>query len=121
MAGRILIVDDEDLFRLCLGINLKKQGYEVDKARDGQEGLDVLKAVEGIGLVLCDRNMPGMDGYEFCKNVRMNLAVARYSQLPIIGIGSFSENEKDLLTDGLNFPKPFEISEIQNAVRRYLP
>ena len=63
---RILIVDDEENFRHMLSVILIKEGYEVETASNGEEGLQ--KAVASpFDQILCDIRMPRMDGLEFLK------------------------------------------------------
>ena len=59
----ILVVDDDRLNRLMLSANLKKTGYSVETASDGQQALDILAAKE-VDAVLLDLLMPGVDGYQ---------------------------------------------------------
>lgn len=69
MAIRVLAVDDEpDVLRL-VEIKLKKAGFDVLTARDGQEGLDTALA-EHPDVVLLDVMMPRMDGYTACGRIK---------------------------------------------------
>ena len=66
---RILIVDDEESFRHMLSVILIKEGYEVETASNGGEGLQ--KAVASpFDQILCDIRMPRMDGLEFLKAIQ---------------------------------------------------
>jgi two-component system response regulator AtoC len=66
---RILIVDDEENFRHMLSVILIKEGYEVETASNGEEGLQ--KAVASFfDQILCDIRMPRMDGLEFLKAIQ---------------------------------------------------
>ena len=80
MNKRILIVDDEEVIRKFLKINLNKLGYEVVEAIDGE------KAIEKIGegkpdLIICDVMMPNKNGWEVVKEVKTNPDT---SEIPII-------------------------------------
>jgi two-component system response regulator AtoC len=66
---RVLIVDDEESFRHMLSVILKKEGYEVEVAGDGEEALQRI-ATSSFDQVLCDIRMPRMDGLEFLKEVQ---------------------------------------------------
>ena len=69
MDKKILIVDDEKNIVDIIAFNLKKEGYQIIKAADGEEG--VQKAMEeNPDLILLDIMMPKMDGYEACKKIR---------------------------------------------------
>lgn len=69
MSKKILIVDDNKTVRTLLGINLRKEAYEVIEAENGLEGLSKVND-EKPDLVISDILMPQMDGFEFCKQVR---------------------------------------------------
>jgi two-component system response regulator AtoC len=66
---RILIVDDEENFRHMLSVILFKEGYEVETASDGEEGLQKM-AASPFDQVLCDIRMPHMDGLKFLREVQ---------------------------------------------------
>jgi two-component system alkaline phosphatase synthesis response regulator PhoP len=68
---RILVVDDEEDILEFLGYNLKKEGYLVETANDGVEGLRKVQDFEPH-LILLDVMMPNMDGVEFCEKLRAN-------------------------------------------------
>ncbi len=66
---RVLVVDDEESFRHLLSVILKKEGYEVETAKDGKEALE--KMDKGLfDEVLCDIRMPRMDGIQFLKEAK---------------------------------------------------
>ncbi len=69
MPGKILVVDDEASIVNIISFNLKKEGYEVITASDGETGLE-LALSEKPDLVLLDIMMPQMDGYEVCRKIR---------------------------------------------------
>ena len=58
---RILIIDDEESFRHMLSVILKREGFEVETASDGEEALQKVKE-NTYNQVLCDIRMPRMDG-----------------------------------------------------------
>ena len=69
MDRKILIVDDEKNIVEIIAFNLKKEGYQVIKAADGEEGVKMAME-ENPDLILLDIMMPKMDGYEACKKIR---------------------------------------------------
>ncbi|MDD7794447.1 response regulator transcription factor [Clostridium sp. 'White wine YQ'] len=69
MNNNILVVDDEKEIRNLLEINLTNEGFNVLKASNGVEALEILIR-EKIDLLVLDIMMPGMDGLEVCKRVR---------------------------------------------------
>lgn len=66
---KVLIVDDEEDIRELLSYNLKKEGYEVFSAENGDVGLKLMKEHKP-DLVILDVMMPGMDGIEVCEAIR---------------------------------------------------
>jgi two-component system alkaline phosphatase synthesis response regulator PhoP len=65
----ILIIDDEDDIRDILKYNLDKEGFNIDIASNGEEGLEKIKTTKP-DLVILDVMMPGMDGIEVCEAIR---------------------------------------------------
>lgn len=71
--AQILVVDDSSTVRNEVGDYLKSSGLNVAFAVDGRDGLDKLKADPAIKLVVCDVNMPNMDGLTMAERVRSEL------------------------------------------------
>jgi two-component system alkaline phosphatase synthesis response regulator PhoP len=67
--AKILIIDDEEDIRELLSYNLKKEGFIVESAENGETGLSILTSFKPA-LVLLDVMMPGMDGIEVCEAIR---------------------------------------------------
>ncbi|MFH1753476.1 MAG: response regulator [Candidatus Omnitrophota bacterium] len=67
--AKILVVDDESKFRDIIKERLIKEGYEVETAIDGEEGLNKAKVITP-DLIICDMKMPKMDGFELLKDLR---------------------------------------------------
>lgn len=110
----ILIVEDNDLFRGMVKSLMTMRGYNVVPARNGPEGL-ALAAAQKIDGVLTDIEMPQMDGYEFCRQVRaQQQALGR--DIPVwIMSGTFRPAlEKKAAAAGaiLVLRKPFPIEEV---------
>lgn len=77
---KILAVDDSASMLQMVVFTLKIAGYEVAQAADGQQGLDIAKS-ESFDLVLCDVNMPGMDGIALVGELRQ---LEAYKYTPIL-------------------------------------
>lgn len=69
---KVLIVDDEEDIRELLSYNLKKEGYEVFAAENGEIGLQLMREHKP-DLIILDVMMPGMDGIEVCEAIRNTL------------------------------------------------
>ncbi len=91
---KILVVDDSTTMRRIIANSLKAAGYEdIDEAGDG---LEALKKLDGVDLVLTDWNMPGMDGITLVKSIREDPG---RQGLPIIMVTS--EGAKDEVMEAL--------------------
>ena len=90
MAKTIMIIDDSVSLRQVVGIALSAAGYEVIEACDGQDALDKLTGVK-INLMICDVNMPNMDGITFLKALREQ---PRYNFTPVIMLTTEAGEEK---------------------------
>ena len=62
MKARILVIDDEENIRKTLKMILEYEGYEFFEASTGEDGLEALRDVVGVDLVLLDIKMPGRSG-----------------------------------------------------------
>ena len=71
--AQILVVDDSSTVRNEVGDFLKSNGLGVAFAVDGRDGLAKLKGDPGVKLVICDVNMPNMDGLTMAEKVRSEL------------------------------------------------
>lgn len=118
MASKILIVDDSEALRHILSLVLIENGYEVIEASDGIEGMSKLNG-EKIKLMLCDVNMPNMDGYEFVQKVRQ---MPDYKFTPVIMLTTESsvaskQKGKDAGASGW-MVKPFKPAALLDAVSK---
>lgn len=83
---KILIVDDEALFRQMLARRLETLGFMVTAARDGQEVIQELKEHPDYDLLITDHRMPGMDGAHLVEDVR------GFSKIPIFFVTGYDED-----------------------------
>lgn len=75
MPERILVVDDEDSIVQLVAYNLRRAGYEVISASNGADALQLFRQ-QRADLVILDIMMPGLDGFEVCKELRRESNVA---------------------------------------------
>ena len=80
MNRTVLVVDDSDLVRKVLGFTLKKAGYEVLSAADGQEALTMFDGRD-IDAVVTDLNMPNLNGESLIREIR---TFTDYRFIPIV-------------------------------------
>lgn len=120
--ARLLIVEDDYDISNMLRIYFTAQGYEVDSALRGKEALEKTRQVMPH-LIILDIMLPDIDGYEVCRNLRINM---RTSHIPVIFLTQRDERSDRL--QGLELgadnyiTKPFDIEElklyVQNAIAR---
>ena len=67
---KVLIVEDEEVIRAFVLLNLQRAGYNASVAGSGEEGLAVLSAERDFDIVLLDVMLPGIDGFETCRRIR---------------------------------------------------
>jgi DNA-binding response OmpR family regulator len=119
MSGRILVVEDEEVMRELLRLHLSSAGYAVELAEDAiGAGYAVLKALPD--LIICDVEMPHMDGFQFIAALRADKTLPR---LPVIFLTSVAEREGaarvELGAADYLF-KPVRLEELLAAVSRQL-
>jgi two-component system chemotaxis response regulator CheY len=90
MSKTILIVDDSSSLRTVVNLALKRAGYEVVEAVDGEDGLTKLDGRK-INLIVCDVNMPRMNGIEFVTRVKQH---PRYKFTPVIMLTTEGQDAK---------------------------
>ena len=120
-ATTILVVDDSAALRRTLALTLQKAGYRVLQARDGREALDQLQQGSHIKLVICDIEMPTMNGFEFLSQRRRE---PQLTQIPVAMLTSRSNTKHRQLAMQLGanayFTKPYIEQEFLEAVRNML-
>ena len=72
--ARILVVDDEASITEFVSYNLRKEGYEVEVAENGDDALELAHDT-AFDLVVLDVMLPGIDGYEVCRRLRVDSSV----------------------------------------------
>ncbi len=88
MGKKVLIVDDEEIIRKFLRINLLKLGYEVKEAIDGVQALEQL-GNDNYDLLICDILMPNKDGWQVLKEMRSN---PKTKDIPVIVLTAKNED-----------------------------
>lgn len=111
---RILIVEDDEGCRRSLTRTLEKEDFEVETARNGQEGLDRYKK-GGIDIVITDIRMPIMDGY----TLLMELQDFDLKSRVIVVSSLITKDNLSMLMDAgakRVMAKPYDLEEIQKAI-----
>lgn len=118
MAKTIMVIDDSASLRQVVGIALKGAGYEVIEGRDGMDALSKLTG-QKVNLVVCDVNMPNMDGITFVKELKK---LPNYRFTPVIMLTTESQESKKQEGQAAGAKawvvKPFRPEILLNAVQK---
>lgn len=117
MTKTILVVDDSGSVRQQVAIALRRAGFTMAEAADGQEGLAMIDADRNIDMVICDINMPNMNGLEMVEKVK---AKPENKSLPILmltteGQAALVKRAKEAGAVGW-IVKPFNSSQLVQTV-----
>ena len=120
MGKKVLIVDDEPNIVISLEFLMKREGFEVSIARDGEEALR--KVEESVpDLILLDVMMPRKSGFEVCQQLRGNPAYAGLKIIMLTAKGRDTEVTKGLdLGADAYMTKPFSTKELAAQVKSLL-
>jgi DNA-binding response OmpR family regulator len=120
MSFKVLIADDEPNIVISLEFLMKREGYDVSIARDGQQALDAIRHLRP-DLVLLDVMMPLRSGLEVLQAVRADEAMAGTRILMLTAKGRETDIAKGLaLGADAYMTKPFSTRELAERVRRML-
>lgn len=120
MAKTILVVDDSAGIRQIVSATLKSAGYEV---MEGVDGADALAKLAGhkVHLIICDVNMPVMDGISFVKEIKKS---ADHKFIPIIMLTTVSQERKKQEGQALGVKawvvKPFQPEQMLSVVSKLI-
>lgn len=112
---RVLVIDDDVSLLRVIRLSLRYEGFDVQTARDGLEGLEKVEAGD-FDLVLLDLQMPRMDGRAFYRELR-----SRGHEVPVVILSAYGAQEAlaDLQAQGA-VGKPFDPSVLVSSIRRVL-
>ena len=120
MAKYVLIVDDEPNIVLSLEFLMKKEGYEVVSAGNGEEAMQAI-AENKPDLILLDVMMPKKDGYELCQELRADKSWKDIKIIMLTAKGRDVEREKGLALGADDYiTKPFATQEVVEKVKFFL-
>jgi chemosensory pili system protein ChpA (sensor histidine kinase/response regulator) len=119
--GVILIVDDSINVRRYLALTLEKGGYQVEQAKDGQEALEKLESGLQVQAVICDIEMPRIDGYSFLERINNNTELRN---IPVAMLTSRSSSKHRQLAMQLGakayFSKPYNEQELLRTLEEII-
>ena len=115
---KILLVDDDQDFAQLLEFDLRKKGYEVARAGNGEEGLEKVKTEKPL-LIILDIKMPKMDGYTFVRRLKKE---PESKDLPVIVLTSYEPMKDMFQMEGVNdyFVKSSNVASFLAVVEKNL-
>lgn len=118
MSKTILVVDDSASLRQVVGIALKGAGYDVAEAVDGKDALSKLDGRK-IHLIVCDVNMPNMDGISFVREMK-NLPSYKFTPVIMLTTEAGEDKKKEGQAAGVKawVVKPFQPPQMLAAVSK---
>jgi two-component system phosphate regulon response regulator PhoB len=120
MKPYVMVVEDEEALATLLDYNLEKEGFRVERAADGEEGL--LKVEEETpDLILLDWMLPKVSGVEVCRQLRTRPETRRTPILMLTARGEETDKVRGLDTGADDYVvKPFAMSELTARIRALL-
>jgi two-component system, chemotaxis family, sensor histidine kinase and response regulator PixL len=117
----ILIIDDSSALRRTLALSLEQKGYRVLQGRDGTEGLEQLRHNQHTDLVICDIEMPNLNGFEFLTLRRQE---TQLSKIPVVMLTSRGSEKHRALASSLGavgfFTKPYVEDKFISEIEQYI-
>lgn len=118
MAGKVLIIDDDNRNIFALNATLKAKGYECLSATSAQQGIAFLNEVKDIGIILLDMMMPDMDGYEAIPLMRSK------HNIPVIAVTAqamLGDREKCLNAGADDYvSKPIDVDKLEEILKKHI-
>ena len=120
MTHKLLVADDEPNIVISLEYLMKREGYDVLVATDGNQALETIRR-EQPALVLLDVMMPGKTGFEVCQAVRADATLAATKIVLLTAKGRDTDIAKGLAIGATDYiTKPFSTRELAQRVRELL-
>ena len=113
-SGNILVVDDNNVFRIVVSKMLSRLGYEVSSADSGENGLRIF-LMNKFDIVLSDYEMPGMDGVALACIVKKSSPRTRVVIMTGAGKETVFSRESTAVDEVIS--KPFTLSEIDETIQ----
>lgn len=116
--AKILLIEDEAAVREMLVDELTEQGHKIFEASNGEEGLKKFLELEP-DIVLCDRAMPGMSGFEVLERIRG--AHPQYNDVPFVFLTALADPRDRAAVDHLNpsayLSKPVDFNDLAEKIK----
>ncbi len=119
-ALKVLVVDDEDNIIELIRLGLRYEGFQVEVASDGEQGITLAQRINP-DLVILDVMMPGIDGLEVCRRLRSNPTTSDVPILMLTAKDEVSDRILGLQTGADDYlTKPFDFYELLERIRAIL-
>jgi two-component system chemotaxis response regulator CheY len=116
MSKTVMVIEDSSSFRTVVALALKRAGYQVVEAANGNEAVDRV-GKQPVDLFVCDVNMPGMDGIAFVSHLRAQTA---HRRTPVVMLTTETSDAKKALGREAGasawMTKPFQPSKLVELV-----
>jgi two-component system, chemotaxis family, sensor histidine kinase and response regulator PixL len=117
----IMVVDDSINVRRFVALTLERNGYRVEQAKDGQEAIEKIQAGLFPNLVICDLEMPRMDGYGFLAQIK---SLDNAKHIPVVMLTSRSGQKHRKIAMNLGaadyYAKPFNEADMLNTISKLI-
>jgi two-component system, cell cycle response regulator DivK len=121
MAGKVLIIDDDNRNIFALSAVLKAKGYKCLSATGGEEGIALLRNDKDIAVVLMDMMMPGMDGYEAISVIGDHPDLNHIPVIAVTAQAMLGDRERCLNAGAVGYvSKPINVEELTGLLTRYI-
>lgn len=118
---RILLVEDHEEIWDFLSRRLKRRGYDVILAHDGQDGVEKARA-SNPDIILLDMNLPIMDGWTAARTLRADTSVARMPIIALTAHAMSGDREKTIAAGCDDYhPKPVDFAKLVEQIEALLP
>ena len=121
MVNKVLIIDDDNRNIFALTAVLKAKGYKCLSAIGGEEGIELLKRVKEVAVVLMDMMMPGMDGYQAIAEMNN---IPELKDIPVIAVTAqamVGDRERCINAGAVGYvSKPINVDELTGLLKRYV-
>ena len=118
---KVLVVDDEELFRIMISEILSAEGFEIIVAEDGEEAIEIASA-SLPDLILMDMNMPIMTGFQAIRTLKENDKTKNTPILAVTAADTTGDYE-EAYNAGCNayLPKPIDADRLIERVKEFVP
>ena len=113
-----LVVDDEPMLLKVVALTLRREGFTIVEAVDGNAALEILKSDKPLDVLLTDVRMPGLNGYQLAAQ-----SLSIRPQLPVILMTGFTDEEMPDALRRASLPllrKPFDFAALGSSLRRVI-